>query len=587
MEAYQYSELGSRDFRLLQLHTASASDQSILSCSIHHVSLDDHEISYKALSYAWGTPRFERKILINGKSKDITFGLEAVLRRLRSNSILCVNDMCSCRMNRRCHRMRYDGFAQPVFLWIDALCINQWDKEEKSHQVSYMSHIYSRAQEVVIWLGEELKDTRPALRLIHGLADLYEFPAAKAPGFISYVVREETFQDDWIALGNFFSRPWWTRAWIVQEVVMARKGIVLCGQWGADWDDICKAASFFKVCSTYMDEITEAMCLTEPCHRFSGFRTKLGRLEVLKLLRFFIFAARGDPILRSRIKSEILVSSLQMLKNHTASNPRDKIYAARGIQEELGLDSLIKVDYDLSVCELYMQVAKQLCQSSKTLDFLGMVERDRLLHQKEDFGLPSWTPDWRIRTNVDPLWGAGRNLPSWSKTGHIRDRSLSFSFTRDSAPHCEFNFDMKTATISGFIVDGIEKIKPRFKDLVPDFKAEGTIRYGHRITWRPVPPAIEFEHNDFWITRLRHRAPRNDILEQEIEEMAHIQPTPEMDEPDTPVLKLTCFETAKYHFVGLADSHLQVGDSVCALLGANVPYILRKRDEVWCLVGQW
>jgi hypothetical protein len=311
-----------------------------------------------------------------------------------------------------------------------------------------MRHIYSRAQEVVIWLGEESADTRPALRLIHGLADLYEFPAAEAPGFISYVVKEETFKDGWVALGNFFSRPWWTCAWIVQEAVKARKRIVVCGQWGADWDDICKAVYSFKVCSTYIDEITEAMYLTEPCHRFSDFRTKHGRLEVLKLLRFFTFEAREDPVLRSRIKSEILVSSLQMLKNHAASDPRDKIYATLGIQEELGLDSIIKVDYGLSVCELYMQVANHLYESSKTLDFLGMVERDRLWNQKRNFGLPSWTPDWSVRTNMGPLLGNGRNLPIWSKTAHIRERSLSLSFTGNSVPKCEFNFDTKTATIS-------------------------------------------------------------------------------------------------------------------------------------------
>jgi hypothetical protein len=128
-------------------------------------------------------------------------------------------------------------------------------------------------------------------------------------------------------------------------------------------------------------------------------------------------------------------------------------------------------------------------------------------------------------------------------------------------------------------VDRIEKIELRFKDLILDFKAEGATRYRHQITWRPPLPAVEFEHNDSWIAWLRHQPLGNDILEQEIQDIAYIHPTLETDEADTPTLNLLCFATAKYHFVGIADSHLQLGDSVCAFLGASVPYILRKRDD--------
>jgi hypothetical protein len=59
--------------RHCRIPTATVDHPSTLSCSIQYVSLDDHEISYKALSYTWGPPKFDQTILINGKSMSITF----------------------------------------------------------------------------------------------------------------------------------------------------------------------------------------------------------------------------------------------------------------------------------------------------------------------------------------------------------------------------------------------------------------------------------------------------------------------------------------------------------------------------------
>jgi hypothetical protein len=54
-----------------------------------------------------------------------------------------------------------------------------------------------------------------------------------------------------------------------------------------------------------------------------------------------------------------------------------------------------------------------------------------------------------------------------------------------------------------------------------------------------------------------------------------------------PVIKFTCFLTKDYGYVGLADSEVEQGDSVCGLLGVKVPLILRKQNDVWIRVGQW
>lgn len=88
----------------------------------------DDEPLYTALSYVWGTDKPSTAVLINGKLVLVRKNLAAALRHLRQ---------IDCSLN----------------IWIDAICINQDDKEEKSHQVEMMAKIYKSCVEVLAWLG--------------------------------------------------------------------------------------------------------------------------------------------------------------------------------------------------------------------------------------------------------------------------------------------------------------------------------------------------------------------------------------------------------------------------------------------------
>jgi hypothetical protein len=97
-------------------------------CELNTVFLDNLPV-YKALSYVWGDRTTLRRIVLNGVSFYITCNLEAALRRLRHPSKI-----------RR--------------FWIDMLCIDQSNMEERTHQVNLMRYIYSEAQETFLWLGD-------------------------------------------------------------------------------------------------------------------------------------------------------------------------------------------------------------------------------------------------------------------------------------------------------------------------------------------------------------------------------------------------------------------------------------------------
>ena len=95
-------------------------------------------VQYTALSYAWGAEAFPRLIEINGIPYPVTENLYGFLQRHRNCTHLC-------------------------YLWVDAICINQFDLEEKATQVSYMLAIFERAEQVIVWLGEEGSNTKIAV----------------------------------------------------------------------------------------------------------------------------------------------------------------------------------------------------------------------------------------------------------------------------------------------------------------------------------------------------------------------------------------------------------------------------------------
>lgn len=112
--------------RLLTLQPGLFNDP--IHCQLEQVSLSAGH-SYEALSYAWGDAKDTSPMILDRTPYYITKNLECALRYLRYKE-------------------------SPRVLWIDAICIDQNDLDEKSEQVPIMGEIYSRATKVYAWLGE-------------------------------------------------------------------------------------------------------------------------------------------------------------------------------------------------------------------------------------------------------------------------------------------------------------------------------------------------------------------------------------------------------------------------------------------------
>ena len=135
-----------RTIRVLDLNAALREHQE-LTGNLRTISLDDG-ISYYALSYVWGSVSTEPdSISIDGTRIQITENCKDALLSIRP------------RFGR-------------VTLWIDALCIDQSNDEEKAHQIALMQEIYSKSDKVMVWLG---KQNPAAEQAMHWISEASKF----------------------------------------------------------------------------------------------------------------------------------------------------------------------------------------------------------------------------------------------------------------------------------------------------------------------------------------------------------------------------------------------------------------------------
>ncbi|OTB02604.1 hypothetical protein M426DRAFT_322525 [Hypoxylon sp. CI-4A] len=274
----------------------------------------DSQISYEAVSYTWADE--------NGDSKR-----SCILYLEDSWVILPITRNCEAAL-RRFRRSKTDRL-----LWIDAVCINQNNIPERSHQVAMMPKIYSTATSCLVYLGECQHGSEMAMRLIAQ----YQLPSR---------VTEEMS----MALSRLFMRPYFSRTWILQELVLSSSVIVHCGNSTARWNQITS-----KSWESYPDIYVPSWVKNFEICRYR---------QALDFPRW-IFE----------------------MGSTTASDPRDKIFAIMGLFRGLE-DEGLTPDYSLTTAQVYTGVAAYLLTKHNMRHIITV-------NQNPTSGLPSWVPDWR------------------------------------------------------------------------------------------------------------------------------------------------------------------------------------------------
>lgn len=288
---YTYKSLASQPDDTIRLLTVEPNASSY---SLSAIRLKDNP-RFKALSYTWGEQKATKKILIENKMFLVRTNLWAFLQRLQKQ-------------------------PESTRIWIDALCINQEDLDERSSQVGMMKNIFCQADEVVAWLGEDTTGVAEVLAE-HYANDLYE---SSGIGH-SPIEQHDADFDIWTAMSNLAARGYWKRTWVVQELVLAQNVVLLFGPEGrlglsefAEWYNFAEEHNMSTMSNTNLQEI-------------------LGRRS-------------SDPD-TSRNSLAALVDAFADTK---CTDPRDKVYALLSLTQDNSHG--IEPDYTKTAADLYFDI---------------------------------------------------------------------------------------------------------------------------------------------------------------------------------------------------------------------------------------
>ncbi|OQO07426.1 hypothetical protein B0A48_07123 [Cryoendolithus antarcticus] len=319
---------------------------------------------YAALSYVWGNPDDAASILVNGEQSKVGRNLFKALNAVRKS----------------------EWFGSRMKLWIDALCINQQDTWERGHQVGLMRMIYAEAWLVLGFLGPERDGSDLAVDLIECLANTSRSVRACEQ------LRDKMVQHElphpcgsWLALARLLNRPYWSRLWIVQELVLGgARAILMCGSRRIEWMMLCRSLS---VIHEYLwnphDEAFTRDCET------AGLSVKVevvaesnASMHVWKDLGLL-------TLLRESPMGSVKLATLILLASETVcSDDRDKVYGLLGLMDPSIAQRIIP-DYCKSAASVYTDTAEAYIAAHHSIEFL----RDANLLDAS--GSPTWVPDWK------------------------------------------------------------------------------------------------------------------------------------------------------------------------------------------------
>lgn len=387
---YTYQDLDTFSLQIRVLSIIPTRSRSApIYCTLDLVSLAESP-SFTALSYVWGNAKERNLIYVDGRQFFVTTNLYRALLHLRSSN-KCQN------------------------LWIDAVCINQANEKEKTDQVLQMRNIYAQATVVLIWLGAS-DDEIDKTTAFFSENDRTE--RAKLTSFLGALEDHEDRIAALPGLEKLLQNPWFTRMWVVQELVVAKETpLVGCGDAWFSWKNLAVAIN-----DRMLGEIDRREHSAHLVH-FASLR------------QTFNFDAGIDDF----------VSLLLATSDRESSEPRDKIFALLGLANNR-LRASINPDYTAPISDVFQQAMVVTLKAHEDLELLrAAAVGDR----NSDLSVPSWCIDFS-KTN-------------WShRLSELGDFSLrepiGSAYGDKARSSIEFDSEMHSLTIQGTIIGTVTHV---------------------------------------------------------------------------------------------------------------------------------
>lgn len=579
---YQYEPLREGEIRLLVLEPAFSVDDNSITCYLRHVFLDDTP-DYEALSYVWGDPSHIIQVACAGQEINTTVNLHSALRHLRYTDKVRV-------------------------LWADAICINQCDLEERSQQVLLMAEIYRKADEVLIWLGEETEDVKSSFESIlvaqsffppsdfqaNDEADLRQ-KILEVTEALSDIGAPNLFNYDWNPLISLLLRPWFQRKWVIQELAHARDATLVIGKMSQRWDvlaDLVSYMGFFGLPPQFADII-----------KMTGFNLHFTPINHIMIMH----KIREHP--ENTMPRIGLLDLLGATRNFGCFDPKDQVIAVLSLAEDVGQEIL--PNYKISTEDFFKEVARWIIGKEKSIRLLSLIS-DRA--GSSLVSLPSWIPDFSCLGNRVPLGG---------------DQDVHFQACGDSLQvHVRFSHNNNALILNGILADQVHILAPCPLDIPLDSPANSDddvilkqetnwIRQCHSIASECSPGMSAADREEAFCramlcdrTHQGRQAPAEysayfaeflrsfDFYRLALDgrlEDAELNQSREDNYAALSAVELSVnrfaasrrFCITREGRMGQVPREAEIGDLVCIFEGGRVPFVLRARGEgAFSLIGE-
>lgn len=415
---FKYQAL-SRDgaaIRLLNLMPASCSKE--IEIEIFHVDLLDVSSvpRYEALSYVWGPPERTHEVLVRRSSQNFQQMETGESLKDAASQLELGQDRCTLSISRNL------AIALPYFrlpdkvrtIWIDAICIDQDNLQERNTEVGRMGRIYSSARQVVVWLGEESRDSSVAIRTLTNLgsdidvrSEDSEYHIVPRKGCKAFVLDRDhpamrSWALSWIAIRSLLNRPWFMRLWVFQEIALATDAILLTGNDSIPWKHFRGAVLWIRMQSKKPTPISDIFHIRD--------------LDPMK------------SILKDNIGTGFRYSLLNLIRTTThrlCSDPRDRVFGVLSLvasdRPDYGLG--IVPDYSKTIEQVYTELVLRHIESTHILYFLEMCH---FPDHSSTLGLPSWVPNLAVQSRVqrflacDASGNSQQEIRCATTDGHIK-----------------------------------------------------------------------------------------------------------------------------------------------------------------------
>jgi hypothetical protein len=299
---------------------------------------------YEALSYCWKDTRICTGIFFNHDGHETIFRLTEDLAAFLYSII------------------KTDDLKTPNYLWIDQICIDQENINERNAQVACMADIYRRASRVIVWLGQRSDE------------DYVQQHVADVQSASNTDADSNTLQDvaalvQTIQSASILSRSWFSRLWVFQEVVLAKSIVILVGEQSYRWEEIKNISD--TIIKAWF-HVSRGFLWTE-CNTYMVDAVDTARKEM---------ASSGSI--------DIMHWLPQLADNQRCQDARDYIFGLIGC---IGYDFPFDlVDYRRSNHEVFRDANRFLIDSSKSLQVIIHVNGKN--GQRHHPIVPSWSPHW-------------------------------------------------------------------------------------------------------------------------------------------------------------------------------------------------